>query len=335
VLPNTISEFFKGVLRKMITYKEDDRTDFLSIEGELISARLQIGRSIDPNYKYKKDASTAKEVGEVNPYKPTTSISPKKLSTESSALHGGTQTMMSVKQREEIFTARKTELFNFAYYVYKRGRLMVDLMQLINQNSYPLANFNKYTLAFLELGIFMNANREMNQYLSSKMITLPSGTQFDVLSFPPELQANLQTEIGVFASQVASEETEFNNLLKQLHTKLTSADYKARFARAYETYPDIYTALDYLVLHGQLQNSEFFTYYFEHFLKHECLMRDYRQQSEQNVRIFNMALTLCQLKTYLPDSDYMQGDAVEFVRQNFNTSPLENIYQKIYAITGI
>ena len=68
-------------------------------------------------------------------------------------------TMMTQKQVEELFTSRKTELFNFAYYVYKRGRLMVDLMQLINHGSYPLANFYKYTLAFLELGIFMNANR--------------------------------------------------------------------------------------------------------------------------------------------------------------------------------
>jgi hypothetical protein len=83
--------------------------------------------------------------------------------------------------------------------VYERGRLLIELMNLMNQPSYPLPNFKKYTLAFLDVGIFMNANREMNQYLSSKMITLPSGTQLDVLALPPHLQANLQTQIDSFS----------------------------------------------------------------------------------------------------------------------------------------
>ena len=89
-----------------------------------------------------------------------------------------------------------------------------------------------------------------------------------------------------------------------------------------------------MVQHNQLQNAEFFTYYFELFLKGECLMRDYRQQPEQAVRTFNMALTLCQLRTYLPDSEYTQGDTVEYARQTFNTTPLENIYHRIHATTG-
>lgn len=357
ILPQTINGFFQDILRKMITYYEDDRTDFFSLQKDIIPARLQIGQSMDETYNY-KDLSTGKLVGEINPYKPSNTPHQNTQSTQNThttqSSHGiqivrntpntmstnfnpnaGTTTMITAKQIEEKFNSRKTELFNFAYYVYKRGRLMVDLMQLINQSSYPLPNFCKYTLAFLELGIFMNANREMNQYLSSKMIKLPSGTEFNVTELPHELQANLQAEINTFTKQIESEELEFGKLLKQLHGKLTSVDYRTKFAKAYETYPDIYAALDYLVVNNQLQSAEFFTYYFDYFLKHECIMRDYRQQPEQAVRTFNMALVLCQLRGYLPDSDYTQGDTVEYVRQNFNTMPLESIYHRIHSTIGI
>lgn len=63
-------------------------------------------------------------------------------------------------------------------------------------------------------------------------------------------------------------------------------------------------------------------------------MKDYRQQPENIVRIYNMALTLTQLKAYLPDSDYMQGDTVEYARQSFNTSQIEGIYHRIASIVG-
>lgn len=134
------------------------------------------------------------------------------------------------------------------------------------------------------------------------MIRLPSGTELNVLTLTPERQANLKQEIQNFTTQIENEENNFKNLLQTLYTKLTSADYKAKFPSVYATYPDVYKALDYLVQHNSLQNAEFFSYYFEQFLKQECAMRDYRQQPEQAVRTFNMALTLCQLRSYLPDS---------------------------------
>lgn len=142
----------------MITYYEADRTDFIKIEKDVLSVRLKIGRSIDSEYNF-KDLSTGKQEGEATVERPMTQNTAYQPATGPTGGFGGTQTIMLEKLTEQQFMDRKAELFNFAYYAYKRGRLMVDLMQRINHASYPLQNVLKYTLAFLEMGIFMNSNR--------------------------------------------------------------------------------------------------------------------------------------------------------------------------------
>lgn len=79
---------------------------------------------------------------------------------------------------------------------------------------------------------------------------------------PSHLQLSLEAETKGFTAQIDKEEGEFGKMLKQMHAKLSSADYRAKFAPFYAKYPDVYTAFDYYIGNGQLQNAEFFAYYF-------------------------------------------------------------------------
>jgi|JI61114C2RNA_FD_contig_21_8771716_length_1048_multi_5_in_0_out_0_2 hypothetical protein len=172
----------------------------------------------------------------------------------------------------------KSELIDFVYFMYRRGRIMITLMERIN-NYYPVHKFLKYTLSYLEVGYFKSSNQEMRRYLEKNIIRLPSGAEFDILSFSERLQGNLRAEILGFLEDVQKDESEFNKLLSQLHPRLTSAQYKKEFERIYEKYPDIFTALEIQMTQGEVQSEEFFSYYFERFFKQECLL-DYRKQSE-------------------------------------------------------
>ena len=227
----------------------------------------------------------------------------------------------------------KTELMAFYYFMYCRGRLAIEFLQRIS--TYPIGNFQRHTLSFLLIGIFLTSNLESKKNLGNKRIQLPSGTVFSLEEIPIGLQQAFEAERRAFTKQVEEEELKFRDLLKQLQARLNSSEYRARFAKQYEEYPDIYQALDFLVDNNQLQTEEFFTRYLELFFKKECMIVDYRQQPEEIVRRFSMGLILCDLKMFLPDSAFSKADAVHEVKKLWEESPLESVYALIRKQTGL
>jgi hypothetical protein len=190
-----------------------------------------------------------------------------------------TEEFAAYKRTEERFASLKTELLDFVYFLYMRGRMMVDLMEMINTH-YPLHKFLKYTLSYLAVGYFKSSNREMRRYIANNTLRLPSGAEISVMSFPPEMRENLRIGIADFLEAVQKDEEEFNKLLTQLYPRLTSEQNRTDFRNIYEGYPEIYEALEDQMTRNELKSEEFFSDCYERFFKKKCLPENYRTLPE-------------------------------------------------------
>lgn len=159
----------------MVTYDEGPRITLQELNKFLEQNKQNIIKSINPDYKL---ISPTKKMG-------ITGISLKIIgntyATNLNPQYGGSKTIpttqkMSMKELEELNYQNTLELFAYLDFVYKRSRLMIDLMQ--NFNSCPIESITngiKYTIMFLQVGVFMATVDLLINFLKSTKISLPSG----------------------------------------------------------------------------------------------------------------------------------------------------------------
>ena len=89
-----------------------------------------------------------------------------------------TQDMARMKQVEETNYLLIVEVFRFMDFIYSRGRLMIELMNKLNSTpNYPMDSGCKYTLIFLQLGVFSATVNSIIDYLKQPILPMPSGNR--------------------------------------------------------------------------------------------------------------------------------------------------------------
>jgi hypothetical protein len=184
-----------------------------------------------------------------------------------------TQDMAMMKQVEERNYLLIVEVFRYMDFVYSRGRLMIELMNRLNSTAnYPMDSGCKYTIIFLQLGVFAATVNGIISYLKKPVLPIPSGNRIVKEEFDAKSKQNLLRYIDEYCQKVEAEKNNFKITLQQISKKLLSEDYRKRFPALYQRYPMIYEKLQ-VMINGQEESLEWFESQYRFFFNQECRLQ--------------------------------------------------------------